>query len=466
MTLSETIILDSSNQVHMQGAPGVRNDAANWATLCPELIHEILTHCLWGVALFAGDPELFPWYLGHICQLWRSVFISSPCFWDRFTAENLCSKERASTSRFKRALALVELCIERTKDHPFSFKFAGVTFTMNEATNTPTIQSQYSIQILETLVTHAGRWRTACLSADGDGLTKSLTKAKHRFGQLHSLQIRTLWERHDMPSDLFQDASNLTRVHATDFYQLRWSSITVLHINSRRHGTTDKFFAKLDKMTCLEELEIKGLPLRDYTGPLIELSSLKIFSADHCFLVSLIKAPALEILYLTGPLAGGVPNATTLLRGVNRFQTLSFDVHKSGYARIIDCTPELDHLILSPDYTSELVSDLRSVLQSLPSHSTARSLRRITISKLRPIVSNIDELLTVIKSWEKCEFPKLRSVSVHVNDSREEDITSAVALFMRTGASDRGFEIDVSFTPFVPVLAFGEFERNLECTVR
>ena len=259
---------------------------------------------------------------------------------------------------------------------------------MNKGTNTPTIpaiQSQYSIQILETLVAHADRWRTACLSADGDGLKKSLTKAKHRFGQLHSLQIRTFWpwERYDMPSDLFLDVPNLTRVHTTDFYQLHWSSITVLHINSQRHGTTDKFFAKLDKMTCLEELEIKGFPLRDYTGP-IELSSLEIFSADHCFLVSLIKAPALEILYLTGPLAGGVPHATTLLRGVNRLQTLSFDVHNSGYARIIDCTPELDHLILSPDITSELVSDLRSVLQSLPSHSTARSLRRISISKYGP----------------------------------------------------------------------------------
>ena len=159
----------------------------------------------------------------------------------------------------KRALALVELCIERTKYHPFSFKFEGITTTVNKGTNTPTIptiQSQYSIQILETLVAHADRWRTACLSADGDGLKKSLTKTKHRFGQLHSLQIRTFWpwERYDMPSDLFLDVPNLTRVHTTDFYQLHWSSITVLHINSQRHGTTDIFFAKLDKMTCLEEL--------------------------------------------------------------------------------------------------------------------------------------------------------------------------------------------------------------------
>ena len=29
-------------------------------------------------------------------------------------------------------------------------------------------------------------------------------------------------------------------VHATDFYQLHWSSITVLHINAWRHGTTSR----------------------------------------------------------------------------------------------------------------------------------------------------------------------------------------------------------------------------------
>lgn len=57
-------------------------------------------------------------------------------------------------------------------------------------------------------------------------------------------------------------------------------------------------------------------------------------------------------------------------------------------------------------------------------------------------------------------------MSVHVNDSREEDITATVAHLMGIDASDRGFEIDVSFTPFVPLLAFGEFERSLECTVR
>ena len=107
--------------VHSRDALSIQSPshyASNWA--CPELIYEILTHCLSGVTLYRDDPRSFPWYLGHICQSWRSVFVSSPRFWDRFSFETHSMEE---ISLLQRTLALVELCIERTKDRPFSFDF-------------------------------------------------------------------------------------------------------------------------------------------------------------------------------------------------------------------------------------------------------------------------------------------------------------------------------------------------------
>ena len=440
----ESILPHSSNQVYSRDALTIRSpshNATDWATLCPELIYEILTYCLSGVTLSAGAPGLFPWYLGHICRSWRSVFISSSRFWDRFTFEASGRMELATISRLERALALVELCIERTKDHPFSFKFSGVT-------DTKTALSLYSFQILENLVAHADRWHAVCIIADADGLRKSLTKAKRRFGQLHSIQISTVG---GTSSDVFQHAPNLTRVYVTNYYQLLWSNLTVLHIKLEPH-TAHTFFASLDKMTYLEELVIGGYHNVTNASP-IELPRLKILSADHFFSFSTIRTPALETLYLAGPLIRGIANAETLLRGVTHLKTLSLDVHNFEVARIIDCTPELDHLILSCNFTT-LLEALQSLLQSLPSRSTARSLKRIKVGAQtpQPGVSVMYVLLTAIKSWEKRQFPKLRFVSVHVNDNgSEEGITSAVANLMQVGV-DKGFEIDVNFTPLPMIL--------------
>jgi hypothetical protein len=105
-----SIVPDSCNQVYSRDALSIQSLSQDAATLCPELIYEILTYCLSGVTLSAGAPGLFPWYLGHICQSRRSVFTSSPRFWDRFTFEASGRMEMATISRLERALALVELC--------------------------------------------------------------------------------------------------------------------------------------------------------------------------------------------------------------------------------------------------------------------------------------------------------------------------------------------------------------------
>ena len=430
-------------------------DAATWATLCPEITYEILTYCLSGVTLSTNAPGSFPWYLGHICRSWRSVFVSSPRFWDHFSFEFRRLEEK---SLIQRAQALVELCIERTKDHPFSFKFRVILLP---------IIVQLS-PLLETLLAHADRWRDACLIANENELKKSLTKAKCRFGQLHSLQINNIGYATrgsrpvSIPSDVFQDAPNLTRVWANHYYQLPWSTLAVLHVDVSR--STHEFFENLHKMTCLEELVIGGSRIHPNamanTSP-IELPSLRILSIDQFPLGLHMKTPALERLYL-GRARAALHTTLTLLPGVCNLKTLSFYLHNVPNARVFELTPELDHLIL---FCEDPISPeaFHSLLQPLASHSTAYSLTRISVCVVvpdfdylepsYPDISIMHVLSAVIKSWEKHQFPKLRFVSVYVNDDGSDGTTSAIADLMRVGA-DKGFEIEINSSPLPTMLPF------------
>ena len=171
--------------VHSRDALSIQSPshyASNWA--CPELIYEILTYCLSGVTLRTDAPRSFPWYLGHICQSWRSVFVSSPCFWDRFSFETHSMEE---ISLLQRTLALVELCIERTKDRPFSFDFR-VSRIYDDIVPSPLL--------LETLVAHADRWRAACLMIDINQL-KPLTTSDSITHILSA--VAKSWGKHQFP---------------------------------------------------------------------------------------------------------------------------------------------------------------------------------------------------------------------------------------------------------------------------
>ena len=134
---------------------------------------------------------------GSHLSILETVFVSSPRFWNRFSFECVCTDE---INLFQRAQAQVELCIERTKEHPFSFKFMAAFY--------PNIKPLSPL--LENLVAHADRWRRACPIADENVLEKLLTKAKGRFRRLHSLQITPCGHTFSRTaSDLFQDAPNL-----------------------------------------------------------------------------------------------------------------------------------------------------------------------------------------------------------------------------------------------------------------
>jgi hypothetical protein len=85
--------------------------------------------------LCTTEPHLFPWYIGHIYNSGRSVFLSSPQFWSTFGNESTTNPiHRARTH---------SICLERSKNHPrFFFPEVSLRF-----------------QILETLVVESFRWK-------------------------------------------------------------------------------------------------------------------------------------------------------------------------------------------------------------------------------------------------------------------------------------------------------------------
>ncbi len=389
-----------------------------WSTLYPELIYEIFTYCLSDTTLHTSFPEHFPWYLGHICRSWRSVFISSPRFWDRFIFDGYITNGNP-----ERPLTLVELCVKRTKDQPFSFKFNSRCYV-------------YGRQAMKTLVAHADRWSVVHIQLIGSGgVEELLLKAKHRFRQLHTLYV---FGTSSYYLDLFEDAPNLTRVFTTAYFRLRWSSLTVLHIPSE---TSVKLFTEFDKMTCLKELVIRGLFSQQDTLPVIEtpveMSSLKILYINHYYPLSLIRAPSLEILHL-GEIfpEDEIPSVLltaveTFLRGLSHLSTLSFNFSS---CTVVNCITELDHAIVGV-----------FLLPLLVDKPMARSLKMITISDADfQETTTLGNITSMVKDWEKHQFPNLRRLSVHVYDDGE-DISPATNDLVRLGTS-KGFEVDIKFS--------------------
>jgi hypothetical protein len=107
----------------------------------------------------------------------------------------------------------------------------------------------------------------------------------------------------------------------------------VLHVDGSL--STHRLFENLAKTTCLEELVITGRHCNTANTSPIELPSLKMLSVDRFPPGLHIKTPALERLYLVGPLRANLSTAITLLHGMNHLKTLSLYVDNVHDAQVI-----------------------------------------------------------------------------------------------------------------------------------
>ena len=91
-----------------------------WQTLAPEIVTEILLQFLPAPKISLTEPQQFPWHLGHVCRMWRGVFLSHLQFWTTFVVD---ITDTYQLGDLERALTILKTrLIDRGGDHPISFK--------------------------------------------------------------------------------------------------------------------------------------------------------------------------------------------------------------------------------------------------------------------------------------------------------------------------------------------------------
>ncbi|KAM6499450.1 hypothetical protein JOM56_004958, partial [Amanita muscaria] len=266
----------------------------NWQTLPPELIFQILSKFLPGLTLHVTTgPRIFPWYLGHICSSWRAVFMS-PQFWSSLVV-NIWE---AHLTNVERALLLIEMAIQRSKNHPLTFQFKI------DKDNESDLSDCH--KLLEALMAQSTRWLNIYLDLPSS-MTSLLYAVKTRLPILRT--FRLIITRDDTPNDenalqfgdLFEDAPQVRHASIIEYslaaWKLNWSSITTLHLHFQRRVQSESLVNFLQGLEHLEELYLDGGGC-DSFAPRVALPFLRCLGIAAMENLALFEAPALEELYI------------------------------------------------------------------------------------------------------------------------------------------------------------------------
>ncbi|KIL61168.1 hypothetical protein M378DRAFT_199614 [Amanita muscaria Koide BX008] len=276
--------------------------------LANDLIYEILCHFLPELQLSVAESDLFPWYLGKICNSWRTVFISSPRFWSTLDINiDACLKEELPyhDSIFE----LVQLALKRSNGCPLSLSITMHRVFEKNATSA-TIRMRTK-DILEMLVTHSMYWRDLCLVLHRS-CYPTLYKANGQLPVLRSIKV-PLQPLQSVPQqigsdlinfqDIFTNATQLTRVHSffmiETYWRINWSPVTVIHLVEAM--SLDDVIPTLRQTSALEELVVGIIRDRmdpDFSIAPVHLPFLKVLYFPTLMFVSLLHTPGLEELYI------------------------------------------------------------------------------------------------------------------------------------------------------------------------
>ncbi|KAK2459488.1 hypothetical protein APHAL10511_008472 [Amanita phalloides] len=260
-------------------------------TIPTEVIQQIFA--LFSTTFTAHDPALFPWFLGHVCSRWRSIFLDMTTeFWH--TIHIAFHWEDTS----KPAKNLIQFFLECDPTAPFSFciRFPGAL-----AKSQPHVRDHMR-QILEMLVDESMRWKQISFRVADTPMTHllPLTRAKDRLPLLQKLQLSYLSYSVPLPLlDVFQSAPSLNVIQMSNpgNWKFDWSTLKVVEVNQLGSGTCD-FIPALSQMTNLERLRItsafRGAVQSDSVVLLPRLAALKCGPSWLAFL----RAPALTALTL------------------------------------------------------------------------------------------------------------------------------------------------------------------------
>ncbi|KAF8634707.1 hypothetical protein AX15_000762 [Amanita polypyramis BW_CC] len=304
-----------------------------------EIIHEVIKYLATPMVVIESSPS-FPWYLGQICATWRNAFVGAPWMWNRMEIEVLPFTSRQGV------LQLVELCIERSGNHPLCL-YVSQPYT--EGVCAPA--NKVNEQILAALVAESSRWHSV-------ELDYSLMEFFHRnsttsFPLLRSLRLHhdDYVMKHEELSDLFMNSPQLTELQLDSIPELNfdWSLLTTLCLDGSDLGDVRRILRQLHSLVRL----VIGAPFvapdanANFPEPeaVIVLPRLRVLRL-YGEMMRYLEAPALEELHVTTPADVIVP----FLQRSSHNSTLrkliidSFSVTLTR--QILELVPEITHLCI------------------------------------------------------------------------------------------------------------------------
>ncbi|KAK2461160.1 hypothetical protein APHAL10511_006687 [Amanita phalloides] len=241
---------------------------------------------VFSTTLSTEDPKSFPWFLGHICSRWRSIFRSMTVdIWSKISI--MYNADSGSRRHYK---DLVRFFLDRDPAAPISFDF--ILLACNSKFSA---QEAYDMRlILEMLIDESMRWRSILVSGFRPSALLPLAHARNRLPLLREAHIPFPGVKAFGPlHDIFQTAPSLNVIHLYDAanWKFIWSNLTEVHIARFELGSHD-FIAALPQMIKLERLNIT-CPLKDYTPPKITVLSKLVKLECHYTWFPLLNTPAL-----------------------------------------------------------------------------------------------------------------------------------------------------------------------------
>ncbi|KAF8632906.1 hypothetical protein AX15_001631 [Amanita polypyramis BW_CC] len=363
------------------------------------------------------DQKDFPWFLGHICSGWRSVFLSMVLeFWSRIEIynRNPIPSERACVSR----ASMIKFFLQRNARVPFSFIFQSFR---PAATTTEEYEEMHFRLVLNMLIDESPRWKEADFTILPIDLL-SLSRVQGRLPQLQKLSLYLSMGPSGVGPEmqLFQSAPSLTHIDIANLssWNFNWSNLKVVILRST--GPTNTFLSALRQMINLERLILLSSPRNPTLSTMILFPRLEYLEIPPNLLHSL-KAPALEHLHLhfTGFLKDQSRHAVTSFLSRSSCHILRLGMigcEPEAAIQIIQHTPQIVHLELGG------MENVSSVLKELTFSShpegelLASHLQSLELALYKADMDEIDLLSDLIllrtSVGDDLGFEKVQSLTI------------------------------------------------------
>ena len=427
-----------------------------WQTLTPELITEIILQSSvreWELCLHA--PCLFPWYLGHICRAWRSVFVSTPQIWANLSFDS-GHFYRKTLRHFEHALSVAEMCMVWSRDHPLSFRYSvGAVHPLDP------ISSTTCCKLLETLIRHSTRWQDVRITLPV-AESQMLYAVKNRLPALRSIQLMVTMDQSACETstfgDLFVHTPHLRCIsldHPNYNYpswKIDWSLITAIH---HIRGSLDEVTSLLHQTTAIEELTISvTYPMVHlYNIRPVTLPSLKVLRVAALGELGFLETPSLESL--------SIGDLSCLSVDFTMLQSITFNFFRPLHhlkelvlrtagerevTMIMRNLPEVHQLsfrLRSTAYT-------RRTLEILSQCSQARSFREITYGEWHFGAHTLEVVSDVVTGWAG-QKGGLKGIGPFENlthfffESPKVDLPGDRVLFLKRRFKERGILFSIKY---------------------